>query len=337
MMGNTATVRWGILGAGGIAHRFAKSLAYEPASELAAISCRTPQKAEAFAAEFGVERIYTDAEGADEGHRQLLADPVIDAVYLALPHGLHRVWAERALAAGKAVLCEKPAMLTAAEMRMVAAVAREHGSLFMEAMKVRFEPAYLELRRLLDAGAIGEVTRVEVRLLGESDPKALEASSYYFDPVQGGVLLDMGTYCASWLADLLPADLAVVSAECACSHGVDVWDRAEFAAPGGASALLECGSDRSGPRTARIVGTEGAIEVDLPHRPDALRIVSSSDSEPREVRLPYEVDDFYPQIAHFAELVRMGATESPIMPLEASVRCAEILDAIREATARGAK
>ena len=329
MMGNTATVRWGILGAGGIAHRFAKSLAHEPASELAAISCRTPQKAEAFAAEFGVERVYTDVDGADEGHRQLLADPAIDAVYLALPHGLHRVWAERALVAGKAVLCEKPAMLTAAEMREVAAVAREHGSLFMEAMKVRFEPAYLELRRLLDAGAIGEVTRVEVRLLGESDPKALEASSYYFDPVQGGVLLDMGTYCASWLADLLPADLAVTRVERACVHGVDVWDRAEFAAPNGVTALLECGCDRPGPRTARVVGTKGVIEVNLPHRPDALCIAYPVDAEQREVRMPYEVDDFYPQIAHFCDLVRTGAGESPIMPLASSVRCAEILDAIR--------
>lgn len=329
-MAQRATIRWGILGAGGIAHRFARSLAHEPGSVLAAISCRTPAKAEEFAREFGIERVYTDADGEDAGHRQLLADSDIDAIYLALPHGLHRAWALRALEAGKAVLCEKPAMLSATEMREVAAASHAHGALFMEAMKVRFEPAYRELRRLLDAGAIGEVTRVEARLLGEADLQALEASSYYFDPVQGGVLLDMGTYCASWLADLLPADLAVTRVERACVHGVDVWDRAECAAPNGATALLECGCDRPGPRTARVVGTKGVIEVNLPHRPDALRIACPVDAEPREVRMPYEVDDFYPQIAHFCDLVRTGAGESPIMPLVASVRCAEILDAIRD-------
>lgn len=328
-MAQRATIRWGILGAGGIAHRFAKSLTHEPASELVAISCRAPAKAEAFAREFGVERVYTDADGEDAGHRQLLADSDIDAIYLALPHGLHHMWALRTLEAGKAVLCEKPAMLTADEMREVASAAHARGTLFMEAMKVRFEPAYRELHRLLDAGAIGEVTRVEARLLGEADLRALEASSYYFDPVQGGVLLDMGTYCASWLADLLPADLAVTRVERACVHGVDVWDRAEFAAPNGAAALLECGCDRPGPRTARVVGTKGVIEVNLPHRPDVLRIACPVDAEPREVRMPYEVDDFYPQIAHFCDLVRTGAGESPIMPLASSVRCAEILDAIR--------
>ncbi|MBM6755547.1 Gfo/Idh/MocA family oxidoreductase [Collinsella tanakaei] len=329
------TVRWGIVGAGGIAHRFAKSLERVPGTELRTISCRSEAKAHAFARKFGAKAAYSDVDGPDAGHTALLSDPDIDAVYLALPHGLHRVWAARALAAGKAVLCEKPAALSADEMRAIADTARGCGALFMEAMKARFEPAYRELRRLLDAGAIGEVRRVEVRLLGESDPAALAASSYFFDPVQGGVLLDMGIYCASWLADLLPADLAVTSAECALSRGVDVWVRAELAAPGGASALLECGSDRPGPRSALVVGTEGAIEVNLPHRPDALRVMCPADAEPRELRVPYEVDDFYPQIAHFCELVRAGAAESPIMPLAASVRCAEILDAIRAASRQG--
>ncbi|MBQ1840488.1 MAG: Gfo/Idh/MocA family oxidoreductase, partial [Atopobiaceae bacterium] len=134
-------VRWAILGAGNIAHRFAASLAHVENAELVAASCRTREKAEAFLAE--VPR----AEGARAyaGHDALLADPKVDAIYLALPHQFHHEWAIKALRAGKAVLCEKPAMLTAVEMAEVAEVAHETGCLFMEAMKPRFVPLYAQV------------------------------------------------------------------------------------------------------------------------------------------------------------------------------------------------
>ncbi|MEE1274686.1 MAG: Gfo/Idh/MocA family oxidoreductase, partial [Olegusella sp.] len=108
-------VRWGILGAGNIAHRFAQSLSHVEGAELVALSCRSAEKAAAFAGEFGVERsgVFSDEAlgAADAAHTALLADPEVDAVYLSLPHALHHDWAVRALRAGKAVLCEKPAML----------------------------------------------------------------------------------------------------------------------------------------------------------------------------------------------------------------------------------
>lgn len=100
-------IRFGILGAGNIAHRFAASLAKVEGAELVAASRRTAEKAAAFLAEVPCApgaRAYGD-------HEALLADPEVDAIYLALPHDLHHAWALRALDAGKAVLCEKPAML----------------------------------------------------------------------------------------------------------------------------------------------------------------------------------------------------------------------------------
>lgn len=103
-------IRWGILGAGKIAYRFASSLEQEADSVLAAISCRSQEKADRFAQAHPVEKIYI-------GYEKLLADPQIDAIYLALPHGLHEEWAIRAIQAGKAVLCEKPAALDAGQMR----------------------------------------------------------------------------------------------------------------------------------------------------------------------------------------------------------------------------
>lgn len=345
-------VRWGILGAGLIAHRFARSLAHDPASELVAISCRSDVKAAAFAAEYGVapERAYADdaasaptpvgaeapaqQEGtALEGHAKLLADAGVDAIYLALPHGLHRAWACAALRAGKAVLCEKPAALTADEVRAIAAVARETGVLFMEAQKARFVPAYARVRELLGAGAIGELRRVEASLCNQMTEEQL-VRSYMLDPVQGGVALDCGIYCASWIEDFLPGALSVRSSRIERYRGVDAYVRAELAFDAGEkdgaveqTALLECAFDRQKPRQAALVGEKGRIVVDDLHRSQRVTLVPDG-GEARVYDEPYMVDDFFGEITHFSGLVRAGAAESPVMPLAASVRCAEILDAV---------
>lgn len=331
-MQGTSQVRWGILGAGGIAHRFARALAHVSGAELVAISARSPEKAATFAREFGVDAAHAYADAPDapgSAHEALLADAQVDAIYLALPHGLHRVWAVRALRAGKAVLCEKPATLSAAEMRAVAAVARETGTLFMEAMKTRFEPAYRAVRALVDEGAIGTVRRVEASLCNKVDAERWRQSSYYLDPVQGGALLDTGIYCACWLEDYLPGPVTVTAADVTRFEGVDVFDDAELAI-GDATAHLACAFDRAGSRQAVIVGDAGRIVVDDLHRPQRFT-VELPGAAPAVHEAPYEVDDFYPQIAHATELVRAGATESPVMPLAASVRCAELLDAVRAA------
>lgn len=357
-----STVRWGILGAGRIAHRFAASLAHDKRCQLVAVSGRTPEKVAAFAAAHGVapERAYADgvavagATGADGAgsageigasdaapavavtdagaasfspHERLLADKDVDAIYLALPHGLHRAWAIRALEAGKAVLCEKPAALTAGEIREIAAAAERTGGLFMEAMKTRFVPLYAEVRRLLGEGAIGELLRVETSLCNAMPPDALEGT-YLLDGAQGGVLLDCGIYCASWIEDLLPAPFAVTARQIEMYRGVDAHVNAELVASDGRTAALECAFDRAKPRQAVLVGSAGRIVVEDLHRPQRL-VLERQGCAPQVIERPYVVDDFYGEVTHFTDLICAGAAESPVMPLAASVRCAEILDAVR--------
>lgn len=317
-------VRWAILGAGNIAHRFAASLAHVENAELVAASCRTREKAEAFLAE--VPR----AEGARAyaGHDALLADPEVDAVYLALPHQFHREWAIKALRAGKAVLCEKPAMLTAAEMAEVADVAHETGCLFMEAMKPRFVSLYAQVMQA--AERIGDITHVEATLCNDMLGFVEGSGTYHMTPGPGaGVLLDCGTYCASWIEDFCPGVPTLVSIAGATKNGIDTYADAHLS-HGGISARLECAFDRAKPRTATIVGTRGRILVDELHRPQHAT-VTLADGTSYELDAPYEVDDFYGEVSHFNRLVMDGVTESPIMPLKDSVHCALILDAIRPA------
>ena len=317
-------VRFGILGAGNIAHRFAASLAHEQRATLVAASCRSTSKAEAFLAEV------PHAEGARAygSHDELLEDPQVDAIYLALPHAYHKEWAIRALRAGKAVLCEKPAMLTADEMTEVASVARETGVLFMEAMKPRF----VALRGQLDEAieAIGPLERVDATLCNDMLGFVEGTGSYHMTPGPGaGVLLDCGIYCASWIEEFCPGTGELVGFAGAQKDGIDTYVDAHLRFDG-IDARLECAFDRAKPRTATIVGEHGRIVVEELHRPQRATLYLDGE-EPCVLEVPYEVDDFFGEVSHFVGLVEAGEGESPVMPLEGSIRMARVLDTIRAA------
>lgn len=329
-------VRWGIVGAGKIAHRFARSLALEPRSELVAISCRSSARAAAFAAQHGVPEEGTLSDEALGGvagsaHAALLARPDVDAVYLALPHSMHLEWAVAALRAGKAVLCEKPLCADAAQARSLVDAARGGTTLLMEAMKTRFTPLYQRVRELVAEGAIGGLLRVEALLENDMGDRIARGGDYLSDPDGGGILLDSGIYCASWVEDYLPGPLEVVRARARWDHGVDCFVDAEIASAGGdgaPTARLVTAADEGGPRTARLVGTTGEIVVDDMHRPQRARLERAG-AAPVGLDLPYPVDDFHDEIEHFVDLLLAGRAESDVMPLAASLRCAELLDAVR--------
>lgn len=317
-------VRFGILGAGNIAHRFSASLAHESRAQLVAAACRTQEKATAFLAEVP----HAEDARAYGSYDELLADPTIDAIYLALPHAYHKEWAIRALRAGKAVLCEKPAMLTAADMAEVADVAREEGVLFMEAMKPRFTPLYAQVMAAVDE--IAPLVRVEATLCNDMLGFVEGSGTYHMTPGPGaGVLLDCGTYCASWLEDFCPGIPTLVSVAGAQKDGIDIYADA-WMSYGGIEARLECAFDRAKPRTATLVGERGRIVVEELHRPTRATVYVDG-AEPQVLDAPHKVDDFFGEIEHFVGLLEAGEHESPIMPLKDSVHAALVLDTIRAA------
>lgn len=327
-------VRWGIIGAGRIAHRFARSLAHEPHSELVAISCRSAAKASAFAAEHGAsaegtlsDEVLGGATGA--AHAALLARPDVDAVYLALPHALHFEWASAALRAGKAVLCEKPACVDVAETRALIETARQTRVLLMEALKTRFSPLYRRVRELVASGCIGELVRVETDLENDMGDRIAPGGDYLSGARGGGILLDSGIYCASWIDDFLEGPYEVVRASARWNHSRDCFVDAELTC-GKATARLTTAADTAGPRTARLVGTRGTIVVEDMHRPQHAHLKLSGQGS-TDFDVPYPVDDFYDEIAHFVGLALDGRSESDVMPLSATLHCTELLETIQSA------
>lgn len=311
-------INWGIIGLGNIATRFAKSLNQESHSKLYAVSSRSQEKADDFAKNFSAVKGYA-------GHDLLLADENIQAVYLALPHAMHKDFAIRALKSGKAVLCEKPATLNLAEMKEIAEVARAEKILFMEAMKPRFQPLYRKLKTLLAENVIGKILSVETSLCNEM---TLTGKTYHTQKGQGGALLDVGIYCASWLEDFLGAATNCNKIISEVRAGVDYYIDAELNFSGKVGKL-ECAFDRKKPRQAILIGELGKIIVEELHRPQEMTIYKKN-SSPEKIILPYEVDDFFGEIKHFANCLESGKVESNIMPLNASENCAEILEEIRK-------
>src|SRR5882762_7410329 len=146
-------IHWGILGTGKIAHQFAAALRRLPDAELLAVGSRSADSAGHFANEFGISRRYGN-------YAELVSDPEVEVIYIATPHSCHAENTRLALNVGKAVLCEKPFTINAAQAREVIQLARERKLFQMEAMWTRCFPLMKKLRELLTSGAIGEVRQL---------------------------------------------------------------------------------------------------------------------------------------------------------------------------------
>ena len=181
-------LRWAVIGCGVIANQMAQSLALA-GRKLAGVANRTLSKAQAFAEQYGVEKVYDTVE-------DLYADPDIDAVYITTPHNTHITYLRAALAAGKHVLCEKAITLNSAELEEARAIAAEHNVVLMDATTVLHMPLYQELRRRMDAGEFGRMNLAQLNFGSYKEYGDL-TNRFYNRNLAGGAMLDIGVYALS--------------------------------------------------------------------------------------------------------------------------------------------
>jgi predicted dehydrogenase len=183
------TLGWGVIGTGGIAADFCEALKRSRRCRVVNVAGSSPAKARAFAERFGLA-------GWSEGTSRLLADPGVEAVYIATPHPLHEHQTLTCIAAGKHVLCEKPLTMDEASAARVFAAAKQQGVFVMEAFMYRCHPLLRELVALLEDGAIGTIQHVRADF-GFRVPRMPEHRLFNL-ALGGGSILDVGGYPVSF-------------------------------------------------------------------------------------------------------------------------------------------
>ncbi len=316
----TAPIRWGILGCGNIARKFATGLQALDDAELVAVGSRTEDKASSFAAEFGAARSHGSYEA-------LAADADVDAIYVATPHPMHRDNSILCLEAGKAVLCEKPFTINATEARAVVDVARQRGVFLMEAMWTRFLPVMVQVRRWLAEGAIGEPRMVTADFGFRS---GVNPEGRLFNPaLGGGALLDVGIYPISFACMVFgPHPESIASAATLGETGVDEQAGVILSYAGGQMAVATTAIRVSTPHEARILGTDGRILLE-PSFWKGERVTLQAGGKDETLELPLEGNGYNYEAAEVGRCLRAGELESPSMTLDETVAIMEVLDRIR--------
>jgi predicted dehydrogenase len=307
-------IRWGIIGTGGIAHAFAADLELTDSGTVAAVGSRSLESAQAFGA------------GRPQGsYEALVSDPEVDAVYVATPHPFHHANARLALEAGKPVLVEKAFTMNAAEARDLVALARDNGLFLMEAMWTRFLPHIAEIRRMLEAGELGEVVTV---LADHGQWFALDPAFRLFAPeLGGGALLDLGVYPVSFASMVLGAPDRVVTLSTPAFTGVDGQTSILLGYPSGAQSVINCTSSAVSPTKAAIVGSDARIEIGQRWYGQTGFTFFPRGGEPRSYEagvpsgLRFEADEV-------ARCLAEGLLESPLMPLDETVSIMETMDEV---------
>jgi predicted dehydrogenase len=315
-----AKFRWGILGTGSIAIKFATGLTAVPEAELLAIGSRAQTTADALADQFNAPRRYASYE-------ELAGDPDVDAIYVATPHSLHRENSILCLRAGKAVLCEKPFTINAAQAEDVISVARTEGRFLMEAMWTRFLPAIKRVREVVAQGAIGEVKIISADF-GFRTP--IDPQHRLFNPAMGGgALLDVGVYNLSLASMIFGPPSRIESIAHLGETGVDEQAAMVLGYDAGQLAVLHTAVRTNTPQEAILMGTQGWIRLHTPWwRPDAFTIAVAGEAE-ETVHVPFEGNGYGYEAAEVMHCVRTGQLESVEMPLDETLRIMQTMDQIR--------
>jgi predicted dehydrogenase len=310
-------LRWGILGAGGIAHKFADAVNnHTQGSIVAAASASSLDKAKAFVAE-------TNGGTAYGSYEELLADPNVEAVYVATTHNNHHEPALLALEAGKPLLVEKAFTQNAAQAQTVVDAARAKNLFVMEAMWTRHLPHIYAMRETIARGDIGEVVSVQA----DHGQALTHVERMYRPELAGGALLDLGVYPIAFTHDILGVPASITAVGQLTDTGVDgqvgmVFDY------GKAQATLSTTMRSVTANRAVIAGTEGRIELDtMFYTPTTMRVIRrDGTSWEFDGRVP---NGFQYQAAEVARRLAAGEKESPILSLDGTLEIMRILDEVR--------
>lgn len=319
----TKIIRWGILGAGKIANKFASDLRWVEDAALTAIGSQDKLKGEEFAKTHNIPIVFNSYEA-------LVSSKEVDVIYVATPHGFHHKHVMLCLDHGKAVLCEKAFALNSRQVKEMIELATRKKIFLMEAFWTKFIPQYEMVKTMIDRGDIGEIKFIQADF-GFKAPSPL-AQRLYDPQLGGGSLLDIGIYPVFFALSLLGQPVELNSIMSSYSSGVDEQIVVNMKFANGALAVLSSTFAADTPTEALIAGTEGRIHMrNRFHNPVGhIEYVKGRD-EVQQINVRREEGFGYQfEARHVGDCLRKGLTQSPVFSLQDSLLLIETLDKIRK-------
>jgi predicted dehydrogenase len=317
-------IRWGILGAGRIARKFASDLKLVEDAELIATGSRSQKSADEFAEEFPVKYRH-------DSYEALAQNPEVDVIYIATPHNLHRENTLLCLEHEKAILCEKPFAMNGRQATEMIAKAKEKNIFLMEALWTKFHPHYLKLHEMIGKGVLGEIRSVLISF-GFKPTEPVPAR--LFDPVLGGgTLMDIGIYNVFMAMSVLGKPDHIDAVMTPAPTGVDEQCAILFRYNNGAMAQLFSTFSSNLATEADFCGTEGRIRLTSRFYETTSKVEYYSGRVDTKEIIPVEKEQgfgYQYEARHVNECLRKGLTESPVVPLVDTLLLMETLDKIRE-------
>jgi len=311
------TIRWGVVGPGRAGARFAQGLEAVEGASLEAVWGRNPERTQDYALKFNVPLACASLD-------DLLASDV-DAIYIATHPDTHAAICLQALAAGKHVLCEKPATLNERQLTEVLAAARRHDRLFMEAMKPPFFPLYQRLRQHLQQDPIGPVGFVRA---GHADATLPPEYPLHFPELGGGGIMGIGPYEAFLALDWLGELKRVQTMGRVSAAGVDAFAIFQTEHERG-MAQLHTELDLLSQGDALLSGPLGYVLLHANWWNPIQATIHYLDKRKIELHEPYTAGGFNYETDHFCRLLREGKRESPEITHALSLGMARLLETAR--------
>lgn len=316
-------IRFGIVGTGVIAHRFAQAVKNVNNAELVAVASRTKENADKFADEFDIPTRF-------DSYEKMARSDAIDAAYIAVPHSGHIACSCLMMNNGKHVLCEKPMAINYREAEEMFLCAKENNVLLMEAMWARLVPGTLKMLELIENGILGDILGVEGKFCYTMDED--EMDHHVFKPENGGgSLLDVGVYGLNFASWYLGKDVEKISAQSGFYNGVDSHTCAILKYKNGAIAELSSAILLRKPNEGYIYGSKGYAHLRRFYAPQEIEIFLNN-GKTQTVSAPYMGNGFEEQIIHFSECIIKNLNESPVVTPEQTLYITKQMDEIRKLT-----
>lgn len=313
--------RWGILGPGHIAHKFAQDLLTLPDAQLYAVASTDQQRADEFARQYGAPHAFGSYDG-------LLTLPDVDVVYIATPHVKHYDNALMLLNGGISVLGEKPFAMNLGQVRGMVDLARTKNTFLMEALWSRFMPTLLKANQLVNDGAIGTVTGVRADF-GFKAP-FLPDKRLFNKALGGGSLLDIGIYPLFWSYFMLGMPQTIKATATFGTTGVDEQCGMVLTYPTGQLAILDSTLRAKTPCEALVYGTDGLIRVHSRWHETTGLTLEREGREPETFTADRSTFGYDYEAQHVMDCLAQGLTESPVWSLDDSLNLMTLLDSVRD-------